>query len=168
MTKTATNNYTLFLGSFKVENCVMAINLEGVGQNKQLLRVREGEDGELLINMNVWHPDGSTAFKIHNNKPVHHSDEYEYIHDSTTEQLVHKDAKKIVFRLEKRGTRVFRLYGHFVLDQGEIISNPEACYIRNGNAQAWLKGGSINGFGKAIVLSKDGSIGIGAPLDDIG
>lgn len=154
------------LGPTTIERCKASVLVEGKGKNKQLLRIREGDDGKIEVNINVWSPNGSTLIKFYNTKPIQIAPGYSYRTNGNSQIITHDLTGIIVLQLDQLGKRFFRLYGHFVVDQAEIIAVPDTLYVKNGTAQAWLKNVKISGFGGAIIIQQNGGIAIGGHTED--
>jgi len=148
MTKQRADKYELIFGSNRIVNCGSVIKIEGRGVNQEIIRLRRGGDGKLLLNCQVKDNAGNTLAKIHNSKPVHIDTNFEC--DVSEKHIIVREKKsgEIYLEFQYLGGNRLKINGIFWIQGKKIIASDDGLQIGG----ILMKDNTFQSCGAAIGL----------------
>ena len=149
MTKEPAEKYKLIFGSNIIENCSHIISIAGSGVNKEIIRIRIGSDGKLLMNCTVKDINDKTIAKVHNSKFVHVNEAFEGSILDDGLLVSHKETKEVYLEFRYIDPYEVKVNGIFSVLGKKIVATDNGLLI-NGLS---LKNTTFSSCGAAIGLS---------------
>jgi hypothetical protein len=142
-------SYTMILGTNEIAYCDAALVIE----DEEVFRVREEENGELLIDCDLRNHLGERIAKIVRNTPVFVDDGYEAkIRPNAPSEVIHKESGKIIARIARVGRRTISVTGPFFVKGCFVYATEDGLSIRPPGAN--IVRNRITGWGTAVKADK--------------
>ena len=153
MGKRNASEYELVFGTNRILNCGSVVKIQGKGVNQEIIRLRIGSDGKLMVNCQVKDEYGNTIAKIHNNTFVHVNEAYEGISTENGLLVLHSETGEKYLDFEHLGGKKINVNGIFWVAGRKIIATDEGLKL-NGIT---MKNNTFDSCGSAIALGNSGS-----------
>lgn len=122
MEKKPAEKYELLLGGNVIKDCGTTVEFRGEGIRRELVRLRTGEDGKLLVNCKVKDENDNTIASIHNSRIMHVASEYSSRVTDTSWLVKHKKTDEVYFEMEYLAPGKVKVNGIFWIKGKKIIA----------------------------------------------
>ena len=150
MEKTPSEKYELTLGGNLIKDCGATVVFSGERIHRELVRLRTGGDGKLLMNCRVKDEKGNTIASIHNSKIVHVAQEYDSRSTESTWLVKHRETGQVYFEMEYLAPGKIKVNGIFWIGGGKIVASDAGLLIGG----ALIQGCTFDSCGAAIGLRR--------------
>jgi hypothetical protein len=148
MEKTPAEKYELVLGGNLIKDCGAAIEFRGKGIRHELVRLRTGGGGKLLVNCRVEDEKGHTIASIHNSKIVHVAQEYDSRSTESSWLVKHRETGQVYFEMEYLALAKMKVNGIFWIAGRKIVASDAGLLI----GDRLIQGCTFDSSGAAIGL----------------
>jgi hypothetical protein len=140
-------SYTMILGTVEIAHCDAALVIE----DEEVLRIREDERGQLLIDCDLRNHIGERIARIEKNTPVYVADNYERkVRPGGPFEVVLKEDGRVIARIERVGPRTISVIGPFFVKGCYVYATEEGLWIAQN--RVLLERSRIEGFGTAVKV----------------
>jgi hypothetical protein len=150
MEKTPAEKYELTLGGVRIKDCGATVVFSGEGIHHELVRLRTGGDGKLLVNCRVEDEKGHTIASIHNSKIVHVAPEYDTRSSESSWLVKHRETSQVYFEMEHIAPGKIKVNGIFWIGGMKIVASDAGLNIGG----TLIHGGTFDSCGAAIGLRR--------------
>ena len=140
----ANDGYTIILGNNEITNCAAALVIEG----DEVFRLREDEQGELLIDCDIRNQQGERLAKIARNHVAYAAPGFEgRVQPGQPAQVVHQATGQVVAHIERLGRRRVKVNGCFCVNGAWVLATDAGIFLAN---SATICNTGFEGWGTAI------------------
>jgi len=148
MEKTPAEKYELTLGGNLIKDCGATVVFSGKGVHQELVRLRIGGDGKLLVNCKVRDEKGHTIASINNSKIVHVAQGYDSRSNDSSWLVYQRATGDVYFDMDYLAPSKIKVNGIFWIGGRKIIATDAGLLIGG----ALIQGCSFDSCGAAIGL----------------
>ncbi len=149
--------YTLILGTNVISNCHPVLIIEG----EEVLRVREDDREQLLLDCDMRGPDGDRVAKFVSNTAIVVGSAFTARIRPDAYEVIAKTSGQVVASVVRIRPRTVRITGAFCVDDCFIRVSDLGIHV--GRTRFLIEGNVIDGLGMAPYFDRDSTAIGGAP-----
>ena len=121
-----TDAYTIVLGNTEITNCDAALVIEG----EEVFRIREEENGALMIDCDIRDQDGNRIAKIDRNSVVFAAVGFRaQLAPGQPAEVIRKATGEVMAKIERLGQRKIKVAGSFWVDGIGVVAKRDGLFV---------------------------------------
>ena len=152
--------YTIILGNTEITNCDAALVIEG----EEVFRIREEENGALMIDCDIREQDGNRIAKIARNSVVFAADGFRaQLTPGQPAEVIRRATGEVMAKIERLSQRKIKVAGSFWVDGIGVVATGDGLFV----GRMRISKNTFRGWGTAIKLGH-GQAGLGCVARRVG
>jgi len=152
--------YTVILGNTEITNCDAALVLEG----EEVFRIREEENGALMIDCDIRDQEGNRIAKIAQSSVVFTADGFRaQLAPGQPAEVIRKATGEVMAKIERLGQRKIKVAGSFWVDGIGVVAKRDGLFV----GPTLISKNTFRGWGTPIKLGR-GQAGLGCVARRVG